>query len=288
MKYRYYICDVFTDRPFTGNQLAVFPEAAGISDAAMQAIAREFNFPETTFVLAPMDAKNTARVRIFTPRAELPFAGHPTVGTAAVLAKEKGFSEKFILEEKIGLVPVELSRRGALVYARLIVEKPPVVPDERPDLAVVASSLSLKKEDVSEAWFASSGVAFCFARLKSKEAVDRAVLDRGPWSEHLARAWASSMYFFCGEEAPYVRMFSPTMGIDEDPATGSGAVALAWILATRRKEAEGIFNFPIDQGVAMGRPSRLEASAEKRGGRVVRVKVGGGTVITAEGSMEIA
>ena len=287
MKYRYYICDVFTDRPFTGNQLAVFPEATGIPDGAMQTIAREFNFPETTFVLPPKDAKHTARVRIFTPKAELPFAGHPTVGTSAVLAKERGFSEKMTLEEKIGPVPVELSRRGNVVHAGLIVENPPVVPEERPDTTAVAASLSLSTEDVLEAWFASSGVAFCFSRLKSKDAVDRAVLDRSAWSKHFAKAWASSMYLFCGDEKPYVRMFSPTMGIEEDPATGSGAVALASVLAARRKETDGVFAFPIDQGVAMGRPSRLEAAAEKRGGRVVRIKVGGGTVITAEGTMEV-
>ncbi len=246
MPHRFVIADVFTDRPFTGNQLAVFPEAQGLSDRAMQAIAREFNFAESTFVLPASDPRHACRVRIFTPKTELPFAGHPTVGTAAVLArlglfKLAGGNARIVLEEGIGPVPVE--------------------------------------------------IAFCFVRLKDKDTVDRALLDRAAWSAHFASAWSPNMYFFAGETgAPgdlHVRMFAPAFGIEEDPATGSGAVALAGVLAARLQAADGVFAWQIDQGIAMGRPSRIEASAEKRAGRIVRIKVGGATVIAGEGTMNV-
>ena len=283
MTYRFFIADVFTDQPFTGNQLAVLPDARGLSDRAMQAIAREFNFPETTFILPPGDARYAARVRIFTPKTEMPFAGHPTVGTAAVLARMERIPVPgtSVLELGIGPVPVEVTRRGAHVHAALVMDKPvelgPTVPNE-----AAAAALSVP---VEEAWFANGGVRFCFARLKDRASVDRAVLDRAAWSRDLDKA---NLYFFAADgEKLYVRMFAPALGIEEDPATGSGAVGIAGVLAARNAAQDGVFTWQIHQGVAMGRPSRLEASAEKRGGKVVRIKVGGATVISAEGSMEV-
>jgi trans-2,3-dihydro-3-hydroxyanthranilate isomerase len=289
MAHRFFIADVFTDRPFTGNQLAVFPDGQGISDRAMQAIAREFNFAETTFVLAPNDAKHAARVRIFTPKTELPFAGHPTVGTAAVLARMRRVyvPATIVLEEGVGLVPVELALRGEDIYAHLISERPIEVPAAQPAKDAAAAALSLDPSAVVETWFASGGVRFCFVRLADRTAVDRAALDRAAWSKHFANAWSSNLYFFAGDQELYVRMFAPALGIEEDPATGSGAVALAGVLASRLPAPEGSFTWRIDQGVAMGRPSKLEASAEKRGGRIVRIKVGGATVITGEGTMSV-
>lgn len=270
MRHRFVIADVFTDRPFAGNQLAVFPDAARIPEAAMQPIAREFNFPETTFVLPARDARHAARLRIFTPKAELPFAGHPTIGTAAVLVA-RGLSQRsFVLEEGIGPVPIEVADNG-LIY--LATDKPVELPDARPSLAGV---------EHEEAWFARAGVSFCFVRLKDKAAVDRAA-----WLPLLADAWSPNLYVFCGEQNLYVRMFAPLFGIQEDPATGSGAVALAGVLAARNPIQNGVLNWVIDQGVAMGRPSRIEASAEKRGGKVVRVKIGGATRICAEGEMDV-
>jgi trans-2,3-dihydro-3-hydroxyanthranilate isomerase len=279
--HRFYIADVFTDRPCTGNQLAVFPDAKGLADNAMQAIAREFNFPETTFVLPPY------RVRIFTPKAELPFAGHPTVGTAAVLAHLRGLDlpSTIVLEEGIGPVPVKVERRDALVRAEFTIEKPVETSPERVEKSAAAAALSLPGSAVLDAWFASGGVRFAFVRLADKAAVDRAELDRAAWTRHFGSAWSSNLYFFAGENEVHARMFAPALGIEEDPATGSGAVALAGVLAARLPAADGIFAWRIEQGVAMGRPSRLEASAEKRAGRVVRVKVGGTTVICAEGTM---
>lgn len=279
--HRFYIADVFTDKPYAGNQLGVFPDAQGLSERAMQAIARELNFAETTFVLPP------ARVRIFTPGSEMQFAGHPTVGTAAVLAhlRKMDLPGRIVLEEGIGPVPVELSRRGAQIYAEFTIEKPVELPAERVDMAAAAAALSLPETAVLEAWFASGGVRFAFVRLADRAAVDRAELDRAAWNRHFKGAWASQLYFFAGDEEIYARMFAPALGILEDPATGSAAVGLAGVLASRLPGAEGISTFQISQGVAMGRPSRLEATAEKRAGRVVRVKVGGTTVITAEGTM---
>jgi trans-2,3-dihydro-3-hydroxyanthranilate isomerase len=286
MPHRFFIADVFTDRPFTGNQLAVFPDAEGLSDRAMQAIAREFNFAETTFVLPARDPRHAARVRIFTPKTELPFAGHPTVGTAAVLARARGVGlpAVMILEEVIGPVPVEIAARGLDLYAHLIIEKQVEVSAQIPPAAAAAAALSLPERAVLDTWYASAGVPFCFVKLADRETVDRAVLDRGPWSAALAKA---NLYFFAGEDRLYARMFAPALGVEEDPATGSGAVALAGVLAARLRAGSGTFTWRIDQGVAMGRPSRIEASAEKRAGQVVRIKVGGATVITAEGTMNV-
>lgn len=281
--HRFVIADVFTDRPFSGNQLGVFPEAQGLSERAMQAIARELNFAETTFVLPP------ARVRIFTPKAEMQFAGHPTVGTAAVLAhlRKLDLPARMVLEEGIGPVPVDVERRGALIYAQFTIERAVELPAERPEKAAAAAALSLPEEMIVDAWFASGGVRFAFVRLADKSAVDRAQLDRAAWSRHFKSAWCSQLYFFAGEEPVHARMFAPALGVEEDPATGSAAVALASVLASRKEKAEGAFTWRIDQGVAMGRPSRIEATAEKRGGRVVRVKVGGATVLSAEGAMNV-
>jgi len=280
---RFVIADVFTDQPFSGNQLGVFPDAQGLSDRAMQAIARELNFAETTFVFPPL------RVRIFTPRAEMQFAGHPTVGTAAVLAhlRKLDLPTRMVLEEGIGPVPVDVERRGAHIYAQFTIEKPVEVPSERPERSAAAAALSLPEATVVDAWFASGGVRFAFVRLTDKNAVDRAQLDRAAWSRHFKSAWCSQLYFFAGEDPVHARMFAPALGVEEDPATGSAAVALASVLASRLPTKEGLCTWRIDQGIAMGRASRLEATAEKRGGRVVRVRVGGSTVLSAEGAMNV-
>lgn len=295
--HRFIIVDVFTETIFGGNQLAVFPDARGLSDRAMQALAREFNFAETSFVLPPQDPRHEARVRIFTPKRELPFAGHPTVGTAAVLARLgvvqiSGGAATIVLEEGVGPITVEVQPRGDATFARLATEKEVESPSDRPAPGAVAAALSIPAEAVLETWFASVGVPFGFARLSSKELVDRAVLDRAAWSADFASAWAPNLYFFSGELAAgsrlYVRMFAPAYGIEEDPATGSGAAALAACLAARLPEQDGTFVWTIDQGVAMGRPSQLEASAEKRRGRIVKSMVGGASVLVAEGTMNVS
>lgn len=296
MSHRFVIADVFTETAFGGNQLAVFPDARGVSDRAMQALAREFNFAETTFVLPPRDPRHTRRVRIFTPKMELPFAGHPTVGTAAVLARLgllqiSGGATTIVLEEGVGPITVEIQLLGETSFTRLVTEKEVESPSTRPGRNAAAAALSLPEEAVLETWFASVGVPFCFVHLADKEMVDRAVLDRAAWSASFAKAWSPNLYFFAGGLAPgsrlYVRMFAPAYGIEEDPATGSGAAALAGCLAERSSDQDGTFNWRVDQGVAMGRPSLIEASAEKRNGRTVKAKVGGCTVLVGEGSMTV-
>jgi trans-2,3-dihydro-3-hydroxyanthranilate isomerase len=295
MAYPFVIADVFTRTAFGGNQLAVFPDARGLSDRAMQALAREFNFAETTFVLPPADPRHTRRVRIFTPTRELPFAGHPTIGTAAVLAgrglvDQTGPRLGVILEEGVGPVAVEVRLDGSVPYARLTREGEVEKPSTRPSRPAAAAAISLSERDVLDAWFASVGVAFAFVHLASAEAVDRAVLERAAWAASFSKAWAPNLYLFAGEPAPgsrlYVRMFGPAFGIEEDPATGSGAAALAGCLADRLT-TDGTFAWQIDQGVCMGRPSQLEASAERRGDRTVAVRVGGSTVLVGEGSMTV-
>ncbi len=296
MAHRFVIADVFTDIPFAGNQLAVFPDGRGLSDRAMQALAREFNFAETTFVLPPADPRHARRVRIFTPKRELPFAGHPTVGTASALARlglvpVSGGAATIVLEEGIGPVTVEIRLDGERTFARLAAEQALERPAVRPDRGAVAAALSLPEAAVLETWFAGAGVPFCFAHLASNDTVDRAALDRAAWSAHFAQAWSPNLYFFAGRSSPgarlHVRMFAPAYGIEEDPATGSGAATLAGCLAARLPDPEGTFTWHIDQGVAMGRPSVLEASAQKRAGRVATLRVGGGTVLVAEGTMNV-
>jgi trans-2,3-dihydro-3-hydroxyanthranilate isomerase len=296
MSQRFVIADVFTETAFGGNQLAVFPDAHGLSERAMQALAREFNFAETTFVLPPENARHTRRVRIFTPKSELPFAGHPTVGTAAVLARlgliaTPGGAATIVLEEGIGPVAVEVRLGEAAAFARFLLEQHVESPPHRPDLHAAAAALSLPADAVREAWFAGLGVRFVFVRLADQGAVDRAVLDRGAWSGHFARAWAPNLYLFAGRLEPgsrlHVRMFAPALGIEEDPATGAGAAVLAGCLAARLSEPEGEFAWRIEQGVVMGRPSLIESQADKRAGRVVRIWVGGFTVAVGEGSMTV-
>ena len=290
MAHAFVIADVFTRTAFGGNQLAVFPDARGLSDRAMQALAREFNFAETTFVLPPADPRHTGRVRIFTPTRELPFAGHPTIGTAAVLASRGLVGQRVILEEGVGPIAVEVRLDGSVPYARLTREGEVEKPATRPSRSAAAAAISLPERDVLDTWFASVGVPFAFVHLASAEVVDRAVLERAAWTANFSRAWAPNLYLFAGEPVPgsrlYVRMFGPAFGIEEDPATGSGAAALAGCLADRLA-SDGTFAWQIDQGVCMGRPSRLETWAERRGGRTVAVRVGGSTVLVGEGTMTV-
>jgi trans-2,3-dihydro-3-hydroxyanthranilate isomerase len=290
MAHKFIIADVFTETPFGGNQLAVFPDAAGITDADMQAYAREINFCETTFVLPPRDPRHTFRVRIFSPKTEMPFAGHPTIGTAAVLreiGRIPGGTDMVVFEEGIGPISVALRPGPAPVFTRLILTGRLDRPDTAPGNKAAADVLSLEGGDVLETWYGSVGVPFTFVHMKSKQLVDRATLNRAVWSQHFAKSWAPQLFFFSGDLASgshlYARMFAPALGVEEDPATGSAGAALAATLVERL--ADGEFKWAIDQGVSMGRPSRIEASAAKKGGKLASIEVGGSTVIVGEGSM---
>jgi len=294
MTYPYVIADVFTEKAFGGNQLAVFTEAEGLSDRAMQAFAREINFAESTFVLPPRNRQHTCQVRIFTPEKELPFAGHPTVGTAAVLihvGKVQSDLQSLTFEEGVGPVRVEIERGKTPTFTRLVLEREAEIPSDTPGRKEAAAALSLSDGAVLDTWFASVGLRFSFVHLRDPETVDRASLDRAAWSANFAKAWAAPLFLFSGDLAPgsrlYARMFAPGLGVSEDPATGSACAALAATLAARERQGEGDFAWRVDQGVAMGRPSVIEARAEKRRGRVAKVSVGGSSVIVGDGTMAV-
>jgi trans-2,3-dihydro-3-hydroxyanthranilate isomerase len=295
MKYTFHIVDVFSSTPFGGNQLAVLPNATGISTAGMQEIAREFNFSETTFVLPKNDPANTCRVRIFTPRAELDFAGHPSVGTACALVMKQHERLRdpirLILEENIGPVTVDVARRNEGFHGTLTLSGKIEAPPGAPSAADLAAVLSIEPADVSQVFFAGVGVPFCFAQLSSNEAVDRAAIDRAAWAATLARAWGPHVFFFAGDLRDggtlYARMCAPALGVEEDPATGSACAALVGAMASK-PDFDGVAcRLSIQQGVSMGRTSHIDAEARKADGVVTSVSVGGGTTYIASGEIDV-
>jgi trans-2,3-dihydro-3-hydroxyanthranilate isomerase len=302
MRVPFITADVFTDKPFGGNQLAVFPDARSIDPSLMLSITREFNFSETTFVLPPEDPAHTARVRIFTPGAELPFAGHPTIGTAHVLAETgaielSGDLTRIVFEEIAGPVPVTIRRKnGTVDFCQLTAAKRPTVGPQAPGRERLAAALSLPVDTLRSGTFApeivSCGMPFLFVPLVDRAAVARARARMDVWEEVFRGGGTSEVVVFAmeGERTGsdvHARMFAPGIGIAEDPATGSAAVALAGYLGARESRADGTFRWIIEQGFEMGRPSILEAEADKAGGAVTATRVGGATVIMTEGSMRV-
>jgi trans-2,3-dihydro-3-hydroxyanthranilate isomerase len=301
-RFRYLTVDVFTDVAFGGNQLAVFPDARGIPDPRLQDIAREFNFSETTFVYPPADPAHTRRVRIFTPGGELPFAGHPTVGTAHVLAATgaiplAGGETRIVLEELVGPVPVTIRAEGGqptfcqLTAAKLPEEGPPA-----PSIADLADVVGLAPEDLVGGDWAphgfSCGVPFLFVPLRDRDAVARAKVRADAYARVLAGSWAPEVLVFArdGERAGsdlHGRMFAPLFGIAEDPATGSAAAALAGYLTRRSPHRDGTLRWRLEQGFEMGRPSILDIEADVASGAVTAVRVGGASVLVCEGEMEV-
>jgi trans-2,3-dihydro-3-hydroxyanthranilate isomerase len=292
---RFLICDVFTNRRFGGNQLAVVPEASGLSDVQMQQIAREFNFSESTFVFPTVD-DCTRRVRIFTPATEVPFAGHPNVGTAFVLASigelgEIGSRTVVTFDEKAGRVPVEIHRDGADV--RCVVTAPQRLSvDSAVDRVLVSSALSLTTEDVVTTTHppqvASVGLPFLFVELRDRDALAHARIDLGGFDAIRATGVVPDIMCYTRGDGTFdlrARMFAPFDGVPEDPATGSAAACLAGLLSHYNQAASGTFTWRIAQGVEMGRPSALVAEADKTDGRVVATRVGGHAVLVCDGHM---
>jgi len=284
-RYSFVTVDVFTDRRFGGNPLAVFPEAAGLSDGEMQAIAREFNLSETTFVLPPDDPANTAKVRIFTPAAEMPFAGHPNVGTGWVLADQGRDRDGVLLfEEKAGLVRVEVDRGpdGRPSGATIAAPQPLSLGIEVP-VEVVAACAGLAPDDVLTAAHrpvvASLGVGFVVAEVAaealSRAAYDLAAFRRSAAEQAALRNRLEILLYARDGEGLRARMFAPLAGVPEDPATGSAAVALGALLLSLTVADEGAWD--VIQGVEMGRPSLLKVTA-RRGPDGIRATVGGGCV----------
>ncbi|MEM7354277.1 MAG: PhzF family phenazine biosynthesis protein [Acidobacteriota bacterium] len=302
MRLHFYTADVFTETAFGGNQLAVFPQAEGLGGDRMQQIARELNLSETVFVRPPRRAGQHFDLRIFTPRIEVPFAGHPTIGAALVLAaigavKLQGDETTVVLGERVGPIEVKIrivdgQPRDARFTTAMLPEfgPPPPVPE------ALARMLALEPADLlletRPPMAVSCGLPFLLIPLRSLAAVSRARLDLGLWQDLLADFWAPHVHLFAHEaELPgcdlHARMFAPAAGVPEDPATGSAAAALAGLLAARSPELDGTLRWVVEQGLEIERPSILEIEADKAGGEIIAVRVGGSAVMMSEGWMEI-
>jgi trans-2,3-dihydro-3-hydroxyanthranilate isomerase len=297
MDFEFVTVDVFTERRFGGNPLAVFPRAEGLGGAEMQAIANEFNLSETTFVLPAKDPAHSAEVRIFTPKFEMPFAGHPNVGTAFVLAQlgnvyGRTIGDTLLFEEKAGLVPVEILREGASAAGARITAPRPLARGRTIEPALVAEACSIAADDIETRHhapgIAGCGVDFVFAEVRSRRALAAARPRGDLFARDLADNTGIHLYLRDGGEFDIrARMFAPLGGVPEDPATGSANAALAGLLASLRPEPDLALHWRIAQGVEMGRPSLIEASAVKRAGTVAEIKIGGRCVAVMRGAIEI-
>ena len=302
MRYHYHTADIFTDKPFGGNQLAVFPDASGLNDEQMFALAKEFNFSETTFVFPPENG-GTRKVRIWTPGGEVPFAGHPTVGTAHVLAEIgeiplDGETTSIVLEEGVGPVPVSIRASGGKpVFAQLSVAKLPEVGPPVPTRETLASILSLEAKDLVGGHFApqsvSCGLPFLFVPVKDRDAVKRSRIRVEQWERTLGNAWASMVFVFSRDPEREgsdirARMYAPGISVPEDPATGSACAALGGYLGARDPRQNGTLRWVVEQGFEMGRPSIIEVETDKKGGAITAVRVGGASVMMGEGTIRVA
>ena len=299
---RFFTADVFTERMFGGNQLAVFPEAEGIDPRVMQSIARELNISETVFVFPPSDPAHTRRLRIFTPASELPFAGHPTIGTAFVLASigevplgDGGAS--IVFEEGVGPVAVSVrAEQGRPGYCELTAARLPEEGPTPPPLEEIASTLSLRPEDLRAGDAPprgfSCGVPYLFVPVRDQATLARARINFPAWERSLSNWWTTAVFPFAETDSRdgtdyRARMFAPALGVPEDPATGSAAAALAGYLAGARGPDTGTLRWVVEQGVEMGRPSRLHVTCERAGGRISAVRVGGSSVLVSEGRLSL-
>jgi trans-2,3-dihydro-3-hydroxyanthranilate isomerase len=294
MRRRFATLDVFTDRRFAGNPLAVVFEPQGLDHAAMQAIAREFNLSETVFVLPPAASHHRARLRIFTPANELPFAGHPTVGTAVMLGAIHDAAEAcdIVLEEGVGPVRCGVERLGSdCGFARF--ELPKLAQEVGPaaESSLIATALGLESKDIGFDRYVpgkwSAGNEFTFVPVRGRGAVERSRPNMDRWEA----AFGSDIgaFVFCGEpveakNAFHARMFAPRLGIREDPATGSAAAALAGMVA--RGLDDGEHELGIEQGYEMGRPSLIMLTVTIRAGALADGSVGGRAVMVSEGTIE--
>jgi trans-2,3-dihydro-3-hydroxyanthranilate isomerase len=300
MDLRFHTLDVFTDRTFGGNPLGVFPDAAHLSTALMQRVAREMNLSESVF-LGPPESGGTARVRIFTPGVEVPFAGHPTVGTAIFLASRLDISPAngsttLVLEENVGHVPVDVHfSTGRPLFARFTTA---LLPEHRPSpvsRADLAHMVGLTEDDLDPdlpVEMVSCGLPYHCIPLRSADAVRSAVLDMAAWKRLVADSWAHHVYLVSldaeGVDVDVrVRMFAPGSGVAEDPATGSAAAALGAYLSAVDGSESASLRWTVEQGLEIGRPSLLYVEAEREAGATAVVRVGGSAVLVSEGVMRV-
>ncbi|EKF20866.1 PhzF family phenazine biosynthesis protein [Nitratireductor pacificus] len=300
MKRAYRIYDVFADKPLAGNPLAVVFDSAGLDDASMQRIAGEFNLSETVFVSPPADARHSARLRIFTPRQELPFAGHPTVGAAVALAEREGASERrmaiLMLEEAVGAVRCAVTVGGGAGFAEFDLPRLPEPVAFGGEPEAVAAALGLGYHEIGfenhgiTAW--SAGVPYVCVPVSDLRAAGKARLDAALWRRMAPQAGgiAGAPYVYCREtinhdHAFHARMFAPDDGIVEDPATGSAAAAFAGALVQHDQPVDGSHRFLIEQGMEMGRPSSIRLELDLSGGAIDAARIGGAAVCVAEGHL---
>ena len=297
MQLRFFTLDVFTDRALGGNALAVIPDASRLPEASMQAVAREFNLSETVFVLPPADPRHACRLRIFTPQAELPFAGHPTIGTALLLAQlglvKMDASLQMVLEEGVGDVPVKVTMHdGVAVATQMAVPRMPERGPQPPTRAELAALLSLPESELLDgAAGYSCGLPFLFVPLRGLDAIHRVKVRTEQWEKLASAHWARGVFPFTFETTSkdaqvHGRMFGLGLGVHEDPATGSAVSALAgWLHDADPRE--GVRRWVVEQGFEMGRPSHLELEAEASGGKLAAIRVGGRSVRVSEGWLDI-
>lgn len=297
---QFFTLDVFTDTALQGNPLAVVLDAEGLSDSRMQAIAGEFNLSETVFVFEPRDPVNTARARIFTPGRELPFAGHPTVGTACLVAQLRAPSLlatqdlRVVLEEGVGDVVCLVRRRPGQGLAATfdLPRLPERLPDPLPPAAAIASAFGLTQDDVGFAAHRpalfTAGAPFLFVPLGSADAIRRARPGAVAWPESPGPA---ALLYSREVERPgsafHARMFAGGWGVTEDPATGSAAAAFAGVMMAFEPPRDGETTLVIEQGFEMGRPSLIALTMTVEGGALAAASIGGSAVIVSTGTLDL-
>jgi trans-2,3-dihydro-3-hydroxyanthranilate isomerase len=300
-KLHYHLVDVFTERAFGGNQLAVCTDGRDLSSELMQAIAKEFNLSETTFVLPPEDASNNYRVRIFTPGSELPMAGHPTVGTSFILARERmievGQDRTTIrLEEGVGTIPVTINFRDNQPDLIWMQQPLPKFGPRIEDVRGVAEMLAIAPDEIEESLpieVVSCGVPFIYVPLKSLRAARSIRFRLDVCEKLLANLGVSEVFVFTTEteldgSSVHSRMFAPALGIREDPATGAASGPLGcYLVRYKVLPTSQRSEFTSEQGIEMGRPSIIQIVIEQDAGEISRVRVGGRCVFMGEGYLEI-
>ena len=293
MKYHYFICDVFTEQRFGGNQLAVLPDAQKLSDWQMQQVAREFNFSETAFVL-PAETGHTRKVRIFTPTTEIPFAGHPNIGTAFVLAETgalgKEIPDTVLFEQKAGLVSIEIQANLDSPTSFELKAPQVLTLQEFPAIRSVAKALSLRENEIvvttHAPTVASVGLPFLFVEVVDSAVLAQVRIDMAGFERLLVEGAVPYVHVYTSKTDGadiQARVFAPLDGVAEDPATGSANCALAALLSHHRSEGDGEFSWCVFQGIELGRRSVLRIRARKENGCVVASWVGGTCVMVSEG-----
>lgn len=302
MERRYTLLHVFTKRADGGNPLAVITDVDGLDDAAMQIIAHRIGLSETVFVFPPTNPAHTAAIRIFTPASELPFAGHPTVGTAVCLTRERIWQEKgaefdalAVLECKLGILRVAVRPGSGTAFAEF---DAPTLPYEVGDVAPsdrLAAALGLAPSEIGFENFRprrfSAGGAFTFVPVAGLTAMERAHVVPDFWDEAFGGDSHRAAYLYCRETMQHkagfhARAFIPGMGIPEDPATGSAAVAFAGIINLFDQPPEGVYRCVIEQGIEMGRPSEIFLEFEVQGRAIRGVRIGGHAMVIGQESVE--